>query len=88
MQPTDKSLPELAALLDQRLAVVGGLATSLEAGRSALLGNDAEAIARGAAHQAELCRQWRMLEDQLRAKAARQLTAATSSGSSESERST
>ena len=32
----------------------------------ALSQNDAEAIARGAAHQAELCRQWSCLQDQLK----------------------
>lgn len=49
------------------MLLLGGLADSLEVSRSALLVNDAEAIARGAAHQAELCRQWSELEDQIRA---------------------
>ena len=71
MNDLDNSLPELAKLLEQRLAVVGTLAESLEASRLALGRNDAEAIARGAAHQAELCRQWSRLEEQLRAQAAR-----------------
>lgn len=71
MNDLDNSLPELAKLLGQRLAVVGTLAESLEASRLALGRNDAEAIARGAAHQAELCRQWSHLEEQLRAQAAR-----------------
>lgn len=66
----DNSLPRLSALLAQRLALVGTLATSLEEGRLALIRHDAEAIARGAAHQAELCRQWELLEKQLRAEAA------------------
>ncbi len=79
----DKSLPELAAFLDLRLAVVGRLATSLEEGRLALLGHDAEAIARGAAHQAELCRQWGLLEDQLRAQGSPPIEiASAASGSS------
>ncbi len=67
----DNSLPDLVRLLHERLAVAGMLAESLEASRLALRRNDAEAIARGAAHQAELCRQWGQLEQQLRAQAAR-----------------
>ncbi len=43
--------------------------------------NDAEAIARGAAHQAELCRQWSLLEDELRREATRRL-ATPSNGAS------
>jgi len=62
----DSHLPQLAALIETRLLLVRNLADSLEASRSALLSNDAEAIARGAAHQAELCRQWGRLEDQIR----------------------
>lgn len=61
-------LPEMAKLLEQRLAIMERLAESLEASRWSLGRNDAEAIARGAAHQAELCRQWRQLEEQLRTK--------------------
>ena len=61
------SLPEMTQLLEQRLALVGRLAEDLEASRWALGRSDAEAIARGAAHQAELCRQWSQLEEQLRA---------------------
>ena len=61
----DSHLPQLAALIETRLLLVRNLADSLEASRSALLSNDAEAIARGAAHQAELCRQWRQLEEQI-----------------------
>jgi len=66
----DNSVSELGTLLGQRLELVGTLASSLEASRLALGRNDAEAIARGAAHQAALCRQWSCLEDQLRAEAA------------------
>jgi hypothetical protein len=71
MNGLDNSLPQLAKILEQRFAVVGSLAQSLEAGRLVLGSNDAAAIARGAAHQAELCRQWARLEEQLRAQAAR-----------------
>ena len=63
------SLPALGALLEQRLGLVRRLAESLEVSQSALLRNDAEAVARGAAHQAELCRQWSRLEDGLRCEA-------------------
>jgi hypothetical protein len=62
----DAPLPQLTDLIEQRLLLLHHLADSLEVSRSALLSNDAEAIARGAAHQAELCRQWSELEDQLR----------------------
>ena len=71
MNGLDNSLPELAKILEQRIAVVGSLAESLETGRLVLGSNDASAIARGAAHQAELCRQWARLEELLRAEAAR-----------------
>jgi len=71
MRTPDNSLSEIARLLNERLAVVGLLAESLEESRLALVRKDAEAIARGAAHQAELCRQWSALEEQLRAEAAR-----------------
>ena len=50
-----------------RLLLLRDLARSLEISQIALTRNDAESIARGAAHQAELCRQWSLLEDQLRA---------------------
>jgi hypothetical protein len=73
MNDFDNSLPHLGKLLAERLAVVGTLADSLEASRLAFRRNDAEAIARGAAHQAELCRQWSRLEDRLRAQAAQRL---------------
>jgi hypothetical protein len=69
MNNDDNSPPELAVMLAERLAVVGRLAASLEATRPTLFGHDAEAIARGAAHQAELCREWNLLEHQLRAAA-------------------
>ena len=75
---TSTTLPELPAtvmnhaisdsrrLVEGRLEVLRRLAESLEASRWLLAGNDAEAIARGAAHQAELCRLWSVLEDRLR----------------------
>jgi hypothetical protein len=66
----DTPLPQLSELIEQRLLLVHHLGDSLEVSRSALLSNDAEAIARGAAHQAELCRQWSQLEDQLQRQAA------------------
>lgn len=59
-------LPEFSDLIQQRLSLLRRLAESLEVSQLALVRNDAEAIARGAAHQAELCRQWSLLEDQLR----------------------
>ncbi len=70
MNDLNNSLPGFGKLLEQRLAVVGTLVESMERSRWALGRNDAEAIARGAAHQAELCRQWGRLENQLRAQAA------------------
>jgi hypothetical protein len=66
-------LPQLSDLIQQRLALLRRLAESLEGSQLALVRNDAEAIARGAAHQAELCRQWSQLEDQLRHESARRL---------------
>ena len=71
MNDFDNSLPHLGKLLELRLAVVGQLAESMEASRLAIVSNDAEAIARGAAHQAELCRQWSRMEDHLRRQAGR-----------------
>jgi hypothetical protein len=65
MNDLDTSLPQLGKLIEQRLALVSTLAESLESSTLALAQNDAEAIARGAAHQAELCRQWSELECQL-----------------------
>src|SRR5271169_1862922 len=66
MDPINNSLPELSQLIVQRLALLRSLAESLESSSMALSQNDAKAIARGAAHQAELCRQWSCLEDQLK----------------------
>jgi hypothetical protein len=72
MRDSDNSLlPDVTAILQQRLAVVGMLARGLDEGRAVLGRNDPEAIARGAAHQAELCRQWSKLEEQLRMQAAK-----------------
>lgn len=62
----DSTLPQITSLIETRLLLVRHLADSLEVSRSDLLANDVEAIARGAAHQAELCRQWSQLEDQVR----------------------
>ncbi len=69
MDDIDTSLPELSKLIEQRFALLRRLAESLESSTPALVRNDAEAIARGAAHQAELCRQWSRLEDKLRRQA-------------------
>lgn len=86
MNDLDNSIPQLGELLEERLRVVGTLAESLEESRVALGKNDAEAIARGAAHQAELCRQWSRLEERLRTEAARR-TPSGAAGSPEAERS-
>ena len=86
MNDLDNSIPQLAQLLEERLRVVSILAESLEDSRVALGNNDAEAIARGAAHQAELCRQWSRLEERLRAEAARRSHSADAD-SSEAEQS-
>ncbi len=67
----DTLLPGLSKLIDERMALLRSLAASLESSTLALVRNDAEAIARGAAHQAELCRQWSRLEDDLRREAGR-----------------
>lgn len=69
MDDIDTSLPKLSQLIEQRLVLLRSLAESLESSTLALAQNDAEAIARGAAHQAELCRQWSILEDELRREA-------------------
>jgi hypothetical protein len=69
MNDIDTSLPAFSQLIEQRLGLLRGLAKSLESSTLALARNDAEAIARGAAHQAELCRQWSCLEDELRREA-------------------
>ena len=71
MDNIETSLPELSKLIEQRLALLRSLAESLEFSSLALVQNDAEAIARGAAHQAELCRQWSALEEELRREAGR-----------------
>ncbi len=71
MDDIDTSLPELSKLVEQRLVLLRSLAESLESSTLALVRNDAEAIARGAAHQAELCRYWSCLEDELRRQAGR-----------------
>ena len=71
MDDIGTSLPELSKLIEQRLVLLRSLAESLEGSTLALVRNDAEAIARGAAHQAELCRQWSRLEDELRREAGR-----------------
>src|SRR5258708_7880057 len=46
------SLPELSELIDERLALLRSLADSLETSSLALVQNDSEAIARGAAYPA------------------------------------
>jgi hypothetical protein len=71
MNDIDTSLPQLSQRIEQRLALLRSLAESLESSTGALAQNDAEAIARGAAHQAELCRQWSCLEEELRDEAQR-----------------
>jgi hypothetical protein len=62
----DASVTQPGDLISTRLFLLRDLAASLEVSQLALSENDAEKIARGAAHQAELCRQWSLLEDQLR----------------------
>ena len=74
MDTIETALPELGKLIEQRLALLRSLAESLEISSLALVQNDAEAIARGAAHQAELCRQWSALEEELRREAGRNLS--------------
>jgi hypothetical protein len=86
MHDLDTSLPELSKLIEQRLALLRGLAESLESSSVALARNDAEAIARGAAHQAELCRQWSRLENALRREAGRRSALAAASGNSSDTR--
>jgi hypothetical protein len=71
MDDISTSLPALSRLIEQRLALLRNLAESLEQSSVALVQNDAEAIARGAAHQAELCWQWSRLEGELRREAGR-----------------
>src|ERR1700704_1420462 len=74
MDNLETSLPEFSKLIELRLALLRSLAESLEFSSMALVQNDAEAIARGAAHQAELCRQWSVLEEDLRREAGRRST--------------
>lgn len=69
MDNIEKSLPEFSKLIEQRLALLRSLAESLEVSSLVLVQNDAGGIARGAAHQAELCRQWSDLEEELRREA-------------------
>jgi hypothetical protein len=78
MDDIGASLPELSKLIEQRLALLRRLAESLESSTLALTKNDAEAIARGAAHQAELCWHWNRLEEELRREAARRSLVALS----------
>ena len=63
-------MQELAApltdLLSNRLILLSDLVRSLELSQIALTQNDAEKIARGASRQAELCRHWSLLEEELR----------------------
>src|ERR1700676_1577709 len=79
MDNIEISLPELSKLIEQRLALLRSLAESLEFSSLALVQNDAEAIERGAAHQAELCRQWSVLEEELRREAGRRSAPASPS---------
>ena len=71
MDDIGASLPALSKLIEQRLVLLRNLAGSLELSSLALVRNDAEAIARGAAHQAELCWHWNRLEEELRHEAER-----------------
>ncbi len=68
MKNIDSSLPALSLLIEQRLELLRSLSASLQTSSLALVRNDSDAIARGAAHQAELCRQWSCLESELRRK--------------------
>ena len=62
----DSVVTQPGDLISTRLFLLRDLAASLEVSQLALSENDAEKIARGAAHQAQLCHQWSLLEDQLR----------------------
>jgi hypothetical protein len=98
MDTNDTRVPELSQLIDRRLLLMRTLADSLESSSSLLVRNDVQAIARGAAHQAELCRQWGHLENGLRQATGRsspslsqstpQVPPALASGGSSLERST
>jgi hypothetical protein len=81
MDDIGASLPQLGKLIEQRFDLVRNLAESMESSSLALVRNDAEAIARGAAHQAELCWQWNRLEGELRREAGRR-SLATPAGAS------
>lgn len=81
MDDLDTSLPRLSQLIEQRLVLLRSLAESLESSTLALAHNDAEAIARGAAHQAELCRQWSRLEEELRRESGRRLPSSSAGAS-------
>ncbi len=59
-------LPQFDSPIEERNSIMRELAACLEKTQSSLVRNDVEAIARGAAHQAELCRQWSGLESELR----------------------
>ena len=59
-------LPQFDSPIQKRNSVMRELAACLEKSQNSLVRNDVEAIARGAAHQAELCRQWSGLETELR----------------------
>lgn len=59
-------LPQLESPIEERNSVMHELAACLEKSQLSLVRNDVEAIARGAAHQAELCRRWSTLETRLR----------------------
>src|SRR5205085_12063850 len=80
-------LPQLGDLIEMRLLLVRNLAESLEASQYALVHNDAEMIARGAARQAELCRQWSELEDQLRRESPRHSAVKATDNLNEEQRS-
>ena len=60
------ALTQPGDLITNRILLLRDLVQSLEVSQFSLVRNDAEMIARGAARQAELCRQWSLLEDQLR----------------------
>jgi hypothetical protein len=84
MDNIETALPELGKLIEHRLALLRSLAESLEFSSQALVQNDAKAIARGAAHQAELCRQWSALEEELRREAGRNLSPPSAGASGDS----
>ncbi len=64
-------------LIATRLVLLRDLVQSLEVSQLALARNDVEMIARGAARQAELCRQWGLLEDQLRRESEKRMLRST-----------